>query len=201
MGEALHGRRRHHGPGHGTRREPRRQKGVRDRREHRGGKRLGLRPGGVRGIDGIEAVVEAVRRPGPSVGQRKCHRRERLPSVPRLSRRRRTSSNPTARPLRSYRFPLLPPLLNAARSPSLPPGSLFSFDRRWSNFLRPLSCFCFATRTPTSGGQNPSTLGSWGPRGSVAGSARASGGPEAGAPSIVHSEGPACRRSQRSLLD
>jgi hypothetical protein len=54
----------------------------------------------------------------------------------------------TVRPLRSYRFPLLPPLPTAARSPRLPPGSLFSFDRRWSIFLRPLSCFCFATRTP-----------------------------------------------------
>ena len=42
-------------------------------------------------------------------------------------------------------FPLLPPLPDAARSPRLPPGSLFSFDRRWSIFLRPLSCFCFAT--------------------------------------------------------
>ena len=67
---------------------------------------------------------------------------------------------PHSRPPRSYRFPLLPPLLNAARSPSLPPGSLFSFDRRWSIFLRPLSCFCFATRTPTSGEPNLSTLGS-----------------------------------------
>jgi len=57
-------------------------------------------------------------------------------------------------------FPLLPPLPNAARSPRLPPGSLFSFDRRWSIFLRPLSCFCFATETPVSGGQNLSTLGS-----------------------------------------
>jgi hypothetical protein len=43
-------------------------------------------------------------------------------------------------------FPLLPPLPNAARLSCLPPGcSLFSFDRRWSIFLRPLSCFCFAT--------------------------------------------------------
>ena len=55
----------------------------------------------------------------------------------------------TARPLRSYRFPLLLPLPDVARSLRLPPDSLFSFDRRWSIFLRPLSCFCFATRTPT----------------------------------------------------
>ena len=93
---------------------------------------------------------------------------ERLSPGPRLSRRRRTRSNPTARPLRSYRFPLLPPLPNAARSPSLPPGSLFSFDRRWSIFLRPLSCFCFATRTPISGGRNPSTPGSSGSASCVA---------------------------------
>jgi hypothetical protein len=63
----------------------------------------------------------------------------------------------TARPLRSYRFPLLLPLPDVARSPRLPPDSLFSFDHRWSIFLRPLSCFCFATRTPNSGGRNPST--------------------------------------------
>ena len=56
-----------------------------------------------------------------------------------------------------YRFPVLLPLPDVARSPRLPPDSLFSFDRRWSIFLRPLSCFCFATRTPNSGGQNPST--------------------------------------------
>jgi hypothetical protein len=65
----------------------------------------------------------------------------------RLSRSVGPARIVTARPLRSYRFPLLPPLPDVARSPRL--GSLFSFDRRWSFFLRPLSCFCFATRTPT----------------------------------------------------
>jgi hypothetical protein len=58
------------------------------------------------------------------------------------------------RPQSSYRFPLPPPMPNPARMPRLSPASLFSFDRRWSIFLRPLSCFCFATRTPISGGQN-----------------------------------------------
>jgi hypothetical protein len=71
-----------------------------------------------------------------------------------------TSSNSDRKTASSYRLPLLPPFPIAARSPRLPPGSLFSFDRRWSIFLRPLSCFCFATRTPISGGQNLSTLGS-----------------------------------------
>jgi hypothetical protein len=66
---------------------------------------------------------------------------------------------PTARPLRSYPFPLPRPLPNAAWTPRLPPGSVFSFDRRWSIFLRPLSCFCFATRTPICGGQNLSIRG------------------------------------------
>ena len=66
----------------------------------------------------------------------------------------------TARPLRSYRFPLLRPLPTAERSPRLSPGSPFSFDRRSSIFLRPLSCFCFATRTPYLRRSELSTLGS-----------------------------------------
>jgi len=56
-------------------------------------------------------------------------------------------------PVRGYRFSLPLPLSDAARPPRLAAGSLFSFDRRWSSFLRPLSCFCFATGDPFSGGR------------------------------------------------
>src|SRR6266540_534994 len=95
---------------------------------------------------------------GPSAGSQLAHPSQALGA----------GSEDPPRSQSSYRFPLPPPLPNPARMPRLPPCSLFSFDRRWSIFLRPLSCFCFATRTPISGGRNPSTLGSSGSASCVA---------------------------------
>ncbi len=80
---------------------------------------------------------------GPSAGSQLAHPSQALGA----------GSEDPPRSQSSYRFPLPPPLPNPARMPRLPPCSLFSFDRRWSIFLRPLSCFCFATRTPISGGE------------------------------------------------